>query len=205
MCYWRMTRFQLPCWTMTGPYGENPVRTTRGWVPMDDEHTMVYAINFHPLRPLTEKELATYRAGAGLHPGVDRYLPATSEPGGAWRMMANASNDYFLDYELQRTEKFCGIPEFWAQDAGLQEGMGPIYDRSKEHLGTTDLGIIRTRQRWLDAARVLRDHGETPPGALDPSAYRVRAAAMLLPEGADWVESAGDNLKVIPGVNPAGV
>ena len=47
------------------------------------------------------------------------------------------------DYELQRTTKFSGIPEFWAQDAACQESMGTIYDRTQEHLGTSDLGVIR--------------------------------------------------------------
>jgi hypothetical protein len=203
--YWRMSQFLLPFFTMTGPYGENPPRSTRAWVPIDDENTMVYVVTFHPLRALREDELARMQAGTGLHVGLDRYLPPTAEPGGAWRPKAQLDNDFFLDYELQRTTKFCGISEFWAQDAACQLSMGPIYDRSQEHLGTTDLGIIRTRQTWIEAAKALRHHGVAPPTATDPSLYHVRGAAMLLPKSATWTEASEEHRRVIPGVNPAGV
>ncbi len=205
MYYWRITQFLMPFFTLTGPYGENPSRSTRAWAPIDDENTMVYIITYHPLRPITDQEIARMRAGTGLHVNADRFLPATSEPGGAWRTMANASNDYFLDYDLQREKKFSGIPEFWAQDAACQESMGTIYDRSQEHLGTSDLGVIRVRQRWIEAAKALRDHGLTPPGADDPTLYRIRAAALLLPEGASWVDDTRGHTVVIPGVNPSAV
>ena len=61
-CYWRLTQFLLPFYVMTGPYGENPTRHTRMWVPMDDDTTMLMACNFHPLRPLTEQEIDRLRA-----------------------------------------------------------------------------------------------------------------------------------------------
>jgi phthalate 4,5-dioxygenase len=205
MYYWRITQFLMPFFTLTGPYGENPSRSTRAWVPIDDENTMVYILTYHPLRPITDQEIERMRKGTGLHVGADRFLPATSDPLGAWRTKANAANDYFLDYALQRERKFSGIPEFWAQDAACQESMGTIYDRTQEHLGTSDLGVIRVRQRWIESAKALRDGGVTPPGADDSSIYRVRAAAVLLPEGASWVDDTRQHTVVIPGVNPSAV
>jgi hypothetical protein len=83
--------------------------------------------------------------------------------------------------------------------------MGPIYDRGREHLGTSDLGIIRARQRLLQAAKALRDHGTPPPASLEPDLYRVRGAAVLLPDGAPWFESSAEHRCVIAGVNQAGV
>jgi phthalate 4,5-dioxygenase len=203
--YWRITQFLMPIFTLTGPYGENPTRSTRAWVPMDDENTMVYIMTYHPLRPLTDQELARMRKGSGLHVGTDRFLPERSDAVGRWRTKANAENDYFLDYELQRTAKFCGIPEFWAQDAACQESMGPIYDRSVEHLGSSDLGVIRVRRRWLESAKALRDRGMPPPGSTDPSVYQVRAAALLLEEGRSWIADTKEHTVVIPGVNPPAV
>ena len=38
--------------------------------------------------------------------------------------------------------------------------MGPIYDRTKERLGTSDTEIIQVRRRLIQAARELRDTGE---------------------------------------------
>jgi hypothetical protein len=204
--YWRITQFLMPFWAMTGPYGENPIRQTRAWVPIDDEKTMLFSVTFHPLRPLTDKETAKMTAGGGAgYVGEANFLPPIKEPGGAWRPKARKENDYLWSREIQRTRFYSGIPEFWAQDAAMQEGMGPIYDRTKEHLGTSDLGIIRVRQRLLEAARTLCDRGMPPPGALEPALYRVRGAAALLPRSASWVEATKEHRMVIPGVNPPGV
>jgi hypothetical protein len=66
--------------------------------------------------------------------------------------------------------------------------MGSIYDRSTEHLGTTDAMVIRTRQRLMRAAMALRDHGEIPPGVDNPEVYRQRSGGVVLPRAADWWE-----------------
>jgi hypothetical protein len=65
--------------------------------------------------------------------------------------------------------------------------MGPIYDRTQEHLGTTDAMVIHVRRRLLDAARTLRDQGTVPPNVDDPRLCRVRPASALLPEGVSWI------------------
>lgn len=203
-CYWRITQFLLPFYTMTGPYGENPTRHSRMWIPVDDETTMLIAATFHPLRPLAEKEIARLRAGAGAgFVGADKFLPPTNEPGGRWRPKAGRENDFFFDRELQRTRLFSGIPEFWAQDAGVQEGMGAIYDRTREHLGTSDAAIIRARDRLIDAARAFKENQAAPAGALDPAIYRVRGAAAVLPKDADWIEATKELRKFVPGINPS--
>jgi phenylpropionate dioxygenase-like ring-hydroxylating dioxygenase large terminal subunit len=204
--YWRITQFLLPFWSMTGPYGDNPIRHNRAWVPIDDEATLVFSVTFHPLRDLEEAELARMRKGTGAgYVGEANLLPRKSAPSGAWIPKANKSNDYFLDRSLQRTTLFSGIPEFWAQDAAMQEGMGVIFDRGREHLGTSDMGIIRVRQRLLGEARLRAESGQPPASALDPDLYGVRGAAVLLPESAAWVEATEDLRKVRPGYNPAGV
>ncbi len=46
--------------------------------------------------------------------------------------------------------------------------MGLIYDRTQEHLGTTDAMVIRTLRKLLDAIRAHRDAGGTPPGVDKP-------------------------------------
>ncbi len=82
--------------------------------------------------------------------------------------------------------------------------MGPIYDRTKEHLGGSDTAIIRVRRRLIDAAKASLAEGVPPPGARDPSLYQVRGAAVVLPKDADWVEATRELRKVIPGVNQSG-
>jgi phthalate 4,5-dioxygenase oxygenase subunit len=52
--------------------------------------------------------------------------------------------------------------------------MGPIVDRSEEHLGSTDRAIVILRRLLLEATRTVAAGGS--PRAIDPSSYRnVRA------------------------------
>jgi hypothetical protein len=70
--------------------------------------------------------------------------------------------------------------------------MGTIYDRSREHLGTTDQLIIRTRRRMLAAAKAHRDNGVVPPGVDDPEVYRHRSGGVILPRNVDWWAATKD-------------
>jgi hypothetical protein len=70
--------------------------------------------------------------------------------------------------------------------------MGTIYDRSREHLGTTDQLIIKTRRRMLAAVRAHRDQGVIPPGVDEPQIYAQRSGGVVLPRSADWWEATRD-------------
>ena len=99
----------------------------------------------------------------------------------------NIHTDYLRSRELAR-ELMLGIPFLVnLQDRAMTETMGPIYDRTQEHLGTTDAMVIFVRRRLLEAARALREHGTVPANVDDPSLYRIRPASILLPEGESWV------------------
>ena len=74
----------------------------------------------------------------------------------------------------------------------MQETMGPIYDRTQEHLGTTDAMVIRSRRKLLDSVRALRDQGVTPPGVEKPELYRMRSGGLLAAPGVDALELAKD-------------
>jgi hypothetical protein len=103
--------------------------------------------------------------------------------------VAAGGNDYLIDRKAQKSTSYTGINSIFIQDQAVTESMGPIYDRTQEHLGTSDMMVIRTRQRLVDAARALRDSGTVPPGVDDPGVYRVRSGGVVLPRGADWVEA----------------
>ena len=152
---------------------------------MDDITTLVWALRWHPSRPLTDDGTIPGRGFSG--PG--EYLPPTTEAAGTWRMKANASNDYLIDYEAQRTKRFSGVPTIALQDQAMTCSMGAVSDRTKEHLGTTDAAIIKARKCLINAAEALRDHGVTPPGVDNPGLFRVRSASVILPKNADWVRA----------------
>mgnify|MGYP001391489039 CR=1 FL=1 len=90
-----------------------------------------------------------------------------------FRAFRNKGNDWLIDREVQRTETFTGIQGINTQDRAVQETMGPIVDRSKEHLGQTDRAVIMMRRLLLRAIETIRDGG-TPPG-LGDSYYGLRA------------------------------
>ena len=90
------------------------------------------------------------------------------------------------------------------QDAGIQELMGPIVDRTKENLVSTDNGIIMARHRLMRAAKALIEKGESPPG-IDPAHQRVRAASVVLAAEELFKDAAKEELKVRPGVSHARV
>src|SRR6266508_1435991 len=90
------------------------------------------------------------------------------------------------------------------QDASLQESMGPIVDRTKERLVSTDAGIIKARQKLRKAAEALRDDGTTPPG-VDAGHHRVRSASVLVPKDEAFIDAAHEALAVTPGVTHASV
>src|SRR5262249_52422413 len=98
-------------------------------------------------------------------------------------------NDYLLDRELQRTKLVCGILSNPLQDAAVQESMGAICDRTREHLGPADAMVIQVRRRLLEAARALRERGQRRPRMDEPGLCRVRPVGAILPESADWVEA----------------
>ncbi len=201
--YWRITQHLMPFHTMTGPYGENPRRNWRAWVPIDDTNTFVMGVAFHPLRPLTEDEHEAAEARAGVwNISPPMREPKSSKPFGGWRPVPSLDNDFFIDREVQRTKTYSGIPEFWAQDAGPQLSMGEIVDRTQEHLGTSDSAIIAVRRRLLTAAKELRDEGVEPSQVHNPSWYRVRSDAVLIPAEEPWFDATIERRKVVAGVNP---
>jgi hypothetical protein len=128
--------------------------------------------------------------GKGIHVA---YVPGTYRP------RANKNNDYLIDREAQRKGvSYSGVEGIAMQDASLQESMGPIVDRTKENLVSTDNGIIMARHRLLRAAKALRERGIRPPG-IDPAHQRVRSAAIVLPVDQPFKTAASEALVAVPG------
>jgi phenylpropionate dioxygenase-like ring-hydroxylating dioxygenase large terminal subunit len=193
--YWRITQYVMPSFTVIPPRGNHPVHG-HFWIPIDDENCWTWSFDYHPIRDLTESEVAAMRAGKGIHV---RTIPGTYRP------VANKDNDYLMDRAAQKAGKtYSGIEGFGMQDASLQESMGPIVDRTKEVLVSTDSGIIMARQRLLRAVKALVEDGVTPPGvALDHQ--RVRSASVVLPPDQPYKDGAREALIAQPGVAPASV
>jgi phthalate 4,5-dioxygenase len=193
--YWRITPWVMPSFTMIPPRGDHPVHG-HFWIPIDDENCWVFSYDYHPVRNLTEQELQAMQDGYGVH---NEYVAGTYRP------LQNKDNDYLMDREAQRRgETYSGIKGIAMQDASLQESMGPIVDRTKERLVSTDTGIIMARRKLWRAVEALRDTGEIPPG-VDPRHQRVRSVAVVLPKDQNFVDSCAETLAVRPGIRHASV
>jgi phthalate 4,5-dioxygenase oxygenase subunit len=180
--YWRTAHMLFPFYAMqpTGPLGENA--KLNAYVPMDDENIMQW-------------ECHVDMTGKGRRRGGERgeYQPTTSDWFGRFNLVQTMENDYLLDPEAQKNwVSYTGIPGIRQQDMAMTESMGPIYKRWQEHLGTTDVMIIRTRQRLIRAAKALQDQGTIPPGVDQPEVYRVRSGEAILPRDADWWQASKD-------------
>jgi phthalate 4,5-dioxygenase len=157
------------------------------WVPIDDETTFVYnwACAYDANVPLTPEYMAAWETSYGR--GKDDLVPGTFE------LKRGPANDYLIDRTVQRTENFSGIKGVNTQDYALQEGMGPIVDRSKEHLGTSDRAIATMRRLLLQATLAV-ERGEAPKGA-DPASYRnVRPHDRVVASNEPWQSAFEDEL-----------
>jgi len=167
--YWRISQWLMPAFDMIG-HDAGVAMSGHALVPMDDEHVWFWAMRWEGDRPMTDEEYGSWsKDGARV----------AVRPGGWWPR-ATAENDYELDREAQRTRTFTGIPGIGEQDLAVTESMGPIVDRTREHLGTTDLAIIAARRRLIQAARDLQQ-GIEPYAASHPEVYHVRPTSAILP------------------------
>jgi len=136
----------------------------QGMLPIDDEHTMFHFWRYCFDRPMTQQERDDITALSGFKPGVDIVDLDTRQ------LRQTRANNWLQDREaMQNGTSHSGIAGANIQDIAVEESMGPIYDRSKEHLGTSDIAVIRMRRLLIDSARAHAERGETPIG-LDASA-----------------------------------
>ena len=160
----------------------------RIWVPMDDHHTMFFNVDKMP----DNGDSGHAASGASS----DESCPSsqnTTDWYGRFRTVAGRRER--LPARPRRaavSTNFTGIAGILIQDHAVTESMGPVLDRTNEHVGTSDMMVIRIRRRLIEAARALVEHKVTPPGVDDPEVYRTRSASCVLPEDVDWLEASED-------------
>jgi phthalate 4,5-dioxygenase oxygenase subunit len=187
--YWRITQWVMPCFTAIPPRGDHPIHG-HFWIPIDDENCWSWSYDFHPVRELSTEERTAMQEGLGIHV---KTIPGTYIP------VQNKTNDYLMNREAQRSgSTYSGIEGIGIQDASLQESMGPIADRGKENLVSTDNGIIMARHRLRKAAQAVQ-RGEQPPG-LTRDEQRVRSASIVLPPDVAFKDAAKEALIVRDGM-----
>jgi phenylpropionate dioxygenase-like ring-hydroxylating dioxygenase large terminal subunit len=178
----RIYHYVMPFYQLRAGGSPKTLGNTDGhmWVPIDDTRCWTYNFHFSHDKPQPYDEWQHYehRMGRGL---AEDFIPGT------FKLKTNATNDYGLSRERQKTVNYTGIEGTNTQDFAVQESMGAIYDRTLEHLGSSDTAIIQMRRLLLQAVEDVRE-GRDPVGSQGQGS-RVRPAQMYLPEDAAWSES----------------
>jgi len=163
-----------------------PVIKGHMWVPMDDHNTMIYnwMLAVDEDKPMTPEFILESEAGSGRGPDGETTVRHRTR-----------ANDWLINREVQRTRTYTGIKGVNTQDLAVQESMGPIVDRSREHLGTTDKAIIAYRRLLLDLLKDCQSGKE--PSGIDPKPYwNVRSADIVIPKDVPWQEIADKSVAV---------
>jgi phthalate 4,5-dioxygenase oxygenase subunit len=189
----RVTDFVLPfmCYISTVPVGGDSCLMM---VPIDD-HSF-FRMSFATKRAVMAPDLGVFSASAQ---GSGARRPGGPPPS-PFPERQSLKNDYFIDREAQRNHSFTGIRGIPQQDMAVTESMGPVYDRSHEHLGQTDAAVIRMRRMLIKAAKDL-ENGLEPP-AIDAAMpfHAIRSAEKILAPGEDWRKLGTEADPVVAGI-----
>ena len=168
----RITHGIFP-YTFVIPLSET-LTITQMHVPIDDTRTYWYAFFTSFDKPVDKEAMRLQRAQ--FIPGPD-FIP-----------QAGRHNDWGFNAQEQRTTTFLGMGEedINVHDQWAVESMGPIQDRTREHLGTTDKVIMANRRMLLAAIEAVAAGG-LPPGVADPSL----SEQMTGPNTVDGIAPAG--------------
>ena len=183
--YWRVTPYTLPFYTVipNGPNQETHF-SGHGWVPMDDENVWLLSYSWSPTQPMSD---------FGEKPGHPAHY-APMQPG-TRKPRQSRDNDYEIDREDQKNKTYTGINNGSIQDRAIQETMGAIFDRTKEHLGSADTAIIMMRRTLMKLSRDL-ENGVEPYAAAHGELLTVRSAGFIAPAGVSFVEASEPIVRV---------
>jgi phthalate 4,5-dioxygenase oxygenase subunit len=150
----RITNFVMPNACAVGGYegylGDGGV--TMLWdVPIDDYSHWRWEFIFHRSGKLDKQS---------LH---DQYEAEKMEGD---RMRRSQDPLFMQDRESMKDKAYLGLGEcFSVHDVAITQSQGRIHDHTREHLGTSDIAIMRARRMLDQAARAVQE-GRDPPGVV---------------------------------------
>ncbi len=171
-----VTEFVLPNLTTFGGGGYAMGGYSVNWhVPIDDMRHWKYTFMYSTTGPISAETLR--RSRAQMTPD--------------YRPINNRANRYNQQRQTMQQEGYSGMGlNFQIQDLCVTEGMGPIMDRTKEHLTPMDRPMLAARKVLLSAMRGLETGREPANVARDEQRNRFPLVACedLVPESTPWKE-----------------
>lgn len=169
----RITQVPLPFWTFIPPDGgKSPTfrrnrRLVNAFVPRDDESTWHIQFFYDDTHAI-DRDHRIAEAGTAHDENFFKLVGYNQ-----W---------YNQDREMMRTANMSGIVGIAAQDHAVSETMGKIADRTKEHLGRTDMAVVAWRRLMLKAARDFAANRSLPHSAqADLDWTRITAETFVFP------------------------
>ena len=170
--YVRTTEWVAPFYTYiaTGPHES---RLFKAWLPIDDAQCYTFYIHYNPTQDL---DVPAIYANWGHRTEPPHY-----------RTPHTLANSHLQDRRKMSTN-FSGVEGAAIQDRAVQESMGPICDRTQEHLGTSDKAVIFYRRLVLRKLKEMAE-GKPLPG-LDPALdFQHRTASWYMPHDKPWQDA----------------
>ncbi|MEM8750320.1 MAG: Rieske 2Fe-2S domain-containing protein [Pseudomonadota bacterium] len=157
---------------------------TQWHVPVDDETCYWYSMFTSFDKPVNKQLMREQRLKEHRLPD---YAP-----------LKNARNNYGYDAEEQGSVTYTGMGlDINVHDQWAVESMGRIQDRTKEHLGKTDVAIIRARRKLraaIDSVKQGNDNELPMRNGVVPSDVYGPVSNDTIADHGDWKEAylAGD-------------
>lgn len=173
--YVRTSHFALPWSGFPGVNApERPDRAIFMSIPIDDTHTLQWFIRYNPEGPITSG------LGVEVECDPDNYAPI---PG-------TAESHWGQNRDAMKNGHFSGFPQnVLVEDMVVQVSMGPIVDRTKEFLSSSDVAIVQGRRLLLEALREYQA-GKTPRGVGDVAdLHKIRSRAGILAPEQKWQDT----------------
>ena len=148
---------------------------TQWHVPVDDTHCYWYCVFTSFGKPVDREQMRAQRLATYTLPD---YLPRF-----------HRGNDYGFDPAEQHSRTYTGMGmDINIHDQWAVESQGPIQDRTREHLGSTDRAIIRYRRMLRDAIAKCGAGEALParPGPAEAAAYRGPRTVDGIARGVAW-------------------
>ena len=162
--YLRLSNYMCPNMAAVAGGGEGDGYMMLWHVPVDDVSHFKYRLDFR-----RNEKAPKYDDEMQWTPGVGNRTQRTQE------------NRWLQDRAQMKEQWFAGLGgDFGLHDNWATEAMGPIYDRSEEHLGHGDKAIIGARKSLLAAIESFAAGKGAPFRYTDPQALREKMTEIVV-------------------------
>jgi hypothetical protein len=142
------------------------------YVPIDDTHTKLVGVSFNPSRALSPDLIWSIVHGGDTAAFKDGHYEGFPE--NRWRQNRSTMG-----------KSFSGVTGLLCEDLAVWLSMGPIYDRSKEHLVPADRAVHSMRRLLLQAADDV-EGGKDPRGVAPQDTMHISSSDGVVPAGSAW-------------------